>query len=73
MNNFNQEAINFVMAVRAMRMAQRDYFRFRTSEYLVESKKLEKKVDSFIQQILDKNQNELFMEEVTNGNIFVGR
>lgn len=41
----------FFNAVKKMREAQRNYFRFRTSQFLTESKTLERAVDAEIKRV----------------------
>ena len=45
---------DFIELVRAMRAAQKEYFRTRTGTALKKSKALEKQVDDFIKAIDDK-------------------
>ena len=50
-----------------MRKAQKEYFRYKTSAYLNESKRLEKEVDTEINRVnnllLDRQQPKLFNEQ----------
>ena len=56
-------AKEFYDTVKAMREAQRGYFKFRTKQFLDESKRLEKTIDSEIKRVeqikLDKQQPRL--------------
>ena len=56
-------AREFYNTVKSMREAQRNYFKFRTKQFLDESKRLEKTIDAEIKRVeqikLDKKQPRL--------------
>lgn len=49
-----------ITAVKAMREAQKEYFRTRSHESLKKSKALEKRVDDMIEEFFNPKQPELF-------------
>jgi hypothetical protein len=62
-----EKAYQFFRLVERMRKAQKEYFKYRTSTVLNESKRLEKEVDDEISRVnnllLDKQQPKLFNEQ----------
>lgn len=62
-----EKAYQFFKLVERMRKAQKEYFRYKTSAYLNESKRLEKEVDTKINRVnnllLDRQQPKLFNEQ----------
>lgn len=62
-----EKAYQFFRLVERMRKAQKEYFKYRTSNVLNESKRLEKEVDDEISRVnnllLDKQQPKLFNEQ----------
>ena len=50
----------FIELVREMRNAQREYFKTRDKKVLQRSKELERKVDSFLEQLVINQQTSLF-------------
>lgn len=62
-----EKAYQFFRLVERMRKAQKEYFKYRTSTVLNESKRLEKDVDDEISRVnnllLDKQQPKLFKEQ----------
>lgn len=62
-----EKAYQFFRLVERMRKAQKEYFKYRTSTVLNESKRLEKEVDDEISRVnnllLDKQQPKLFKEQ----------
>lgn len=62
-----EKAYQFFRLVERMRKAQKEYFKYRTSTFLNESKRLEKEVDDEISRVnnllLDKQQPKLFNEQ----------
>lgn len=62
-----EKAYQFFRLVERMRKAQKEYFKYRTSNILNESKRLEKEIDDEISRVnnllLDKQQPKLFNEQ----------
>ncbi|WP_036932253.1 hypothetical protein [Prevotella sp. HUN102] len=62
-----EKAYQFFRLVERMRKAQKEYFKYRTSNILNDSKRLEKEVDDEISRVnnllLDKQQPKLFNEQ----------
>ncbi len=58
------ESKSFFDLVVKMRQAQKNYFRFRNSSFLAESKRLEKEIDNEIERVMkimnEKNNPRLF-------------
>lgn len=50
----------FIELVRAMRDAQKEYFKTRDNKVLLRSKELERKVDSYLLQQVNNQQTKLF-------------
>ena len=62
------EFLAFLVLVKELRQAQRDYFKERTQSRLIAAKELEKKVDQFIAQNLIIVQRS--HDDIEQGNLF---